>query len=56
VHLRTNIKLVKNRFFSKRECENMVHQVLTPSISKPLAHNLATQLNLETLTIRRTTT
>ena len=29
VHLRTNIKLVKNRFFSKRECENLVHQVGT---------------------------
>jgi hypothetical protein len=27
VHLRTNIKLVKNRFFSKRESENMVHQI-----------------------------
>jgi len=27
IHLRTGIKLVKNRFFSKRECENMVHQV-----------------------------
>lgn len=27
VHLRTNIKLVKNRFLSKNDCERMVHQI-----------------------------
>jgi hypothetical protein len=34
VHLRTNMKLVKNRFLSKRECENMVHQVTQSTKSK----------------------
>ncbi len=35
VHLRTNMKLVKNRFLSKRECEMMVHQVKQSPKSKP---------------------
>jgi hypothetical protein len=34
VYLRTNIKLVKNRFFSKRESENMVHQIWKSKVGR----------------------
>jgi hypothetical protein len=44
VHLRTNIKLVRNRFFSKRECENMVHQVWKGKVRLISDHNMCHQL------------
>lgn len=34
IHLRTTIKLVKNRFFSKRECETWVHQIWKGKVSQ----------------------
>ena len=49
VHLRTNIKLVRNRFFSKRECENMVHQVWKGKVRLISdEHNMCHQLNAAT--------
>jgi hypothetical protein len=48
VHLRTNIKLVRNRFFSKRECENMVHQVWKGKVRLISDHNMCHQLNAAT--------
>jgi hypothetical protein len=44
VHLRTNIKMVKNRFFSKRECENLVHQIWKSKV-KPTRHSTVSNIN-----------